>query len=580
MQQEGPLNYTITMHLSIRASFRIIILATILPIFVILLINEIDRYAYLKENTLKEHEEILDVLAEVQKGLTVEIERTLETLSMVPAVKQMNAQDVLEIFSSILTKDPNIFNINITDPNGKVLISARLQAGTDLSMRPHIQETLQTKAFAIGPYVRSVLDGTSIIGYAYPLLNHSGDIIGILAASLNLERYQEILSKITIPEHTTIYLIDREGICLFQFPREQQTEVIGRPIDPKIWNQLQFPLERGSFEITTDSLHQMWYGYQKIYAPTTQRPYITVMYSFPLNYLNSSTFATFIRETLLILLIILLSLGGSQGLYALLFGKKLQTTLGMIRSLEQGNFSAPVQPEHPFTEFGQIQYALYEMGQTIQNQIEELQKKEQYLQALIQEKSLLVREMHHRIKNNIQLVRSLLVLEDATDCEVFRESMISRLDSIGMIHQMLYQKEGGKEIDLYRYIQELLNLVTDLTTPDQQPKIILQGDPLMVSIDQAIPLGLIMNELVTNSLKHGKKDPKDLEIHLSIARIENNLRIEFADNGPGFIEPSAGTPKKGFGLQLIETLVSQLKGTILWEHEKRTKCLISVPLSS
>ncbi|MEJ5189384.1 MAG: cache domain-containing protein [Breznakiellaceae bacterium] len=568
------------MHLSIRASFRLIILVTILPVFVILLINEIDRYAYLKEDTLKEHEKILDVLAEVQKGLTVEIERTLATLSMVPAVKQMNSQDVLEIFSSILTKDPNIFNINITDTKGKVLISARLQGGTDLSMRPHIQETLQTKAFAIGPYVRSILDGTSIIGYAYPLLNHSGDIIGILAASLNLERYQEILSKITIPEHTTIYLIDREGVCLFLFPREQQAEAIGRPIDPKVWNQLQFPLERGSFEITTDSLHQMWYGYQKIYAPSTQRPYITVMYSFPMNYVTSATFATFIRETLLILLIILLSLGGAQGLYALLFGKKLKSTLGMIRSLEEGNFSGPVQPEHPFTEFGQIQYALYEMGQTIQNQIEELQKKEQHLHALIQEKSLLMREMHHRLKNNLQLIRSLLILEETTDCETFRESMVSRLDSIGMIHQMLYQKEGEKEIDLYRYIQELINLVSDLTTPDQQPKIILQGEPCMVSLDQAIPLGLILNELITNSLKYGKKDPKDLEIHLSIAKTENNLRIEFSDNGPGFIEPSAETPKKGFGLQLIETLASQLKGTLAWEHEKGTRCILTVPLSS
>ncbi|MCX7655409.1 MAG: cache domain-containing protein [Treponemataceae bacterium] len=569
------------MHLSIRSSFRLIIVATILPIFLILLINEVDRYAYLKENSLQEHEKILDVITEVQKSLTVEIERTLATLSMVPAIQHMNAQEVQAIFTSILQRDPHIFNISITDTKGKVVISARLQPGTDLSIRPHVQETLKTRAFAIGPYVRSILDGSSIIGYAYPLFNQEGNLIGAIAASLNLERYQEILARITIPKHTTVYLIDRDGICLFQFPRLQQEEVIGRPLDPKMREQLKFPLERGSFEITTASLRHMWYGYQKIYASSTQRPYITVMYGFPMNYISSSTFVTFLRETLLILLIIVLSFGGAQGLYTILFGNKLKATLGIIRSIEKGNFAFPVLSEHPLTEFGQIQHALYQMSQTIQRQIEELQKKEEHLQVLIREKSLLMKEMHHRIKNNLQLIRSLLVLEDTTDCETFRDSMVSRLESIGMIHQMLYQKEGEKDIDIYLYAQDLIQLLTDLIALHQKPEIIFQGESLAVSLEQAIPLGLILNELITNSLKYGEKDTEKLVLHLSISKIEKNLRIEFSDNGPGFTAPLEGdTATKGFGIQLIETLVSQLKGTILWEHEKGTKCIITVPLSS
>ncbi len=198
-------------------------------------------------------------------------------------------------------------------------------------------------------------------------------------------------------------------------------------------------------------------------------------------------------------------------------------------------------------------------------------KANKLLSAKNAENELLLKEIHHRVKNNLEVVSSLLLLQSAqVDDPKVKDAMQegqNRVQSIGIVHQKLYQGDNLAAIEMKDYFLNLSESILDTFGAEQQVEIECAMEKLEVDVDTAVPLGLIVNELLTNTLKYAFPDEKKGYVKIKLEkRDENILHLEVADNGIGKSDsiPTKGT---GFGGQLITLLTRQLNGT-MWEEVK------------
>lgn len=197
---------------------------------------------------------------------------------------------------------------------------------------------------------------------------------------------------------------------------------------------------------------------------------------------------------------------------------------------------------------------------TLKEQNAIIEKKEQ-------EKSLLLRELNHRVKNNLQMVSSLLSLQafelkDHPAAEALRISK-NRVEALMLIHQKLYNNNLHSEINLKEYIEELARgLIFNF---GKKIEMKLDIDQIVIPFEQAIPVGLIINELVTNALKYAYIHTDRLRIELSLTAMDHEIRLIVADNGPGLKELDC-TKIQSLGIKLVRSLIEQLNGHFTQEN--------------
>jgi two-component sensor histidine kinase len=180
---------------------------------------------------------------------------------------------------------------------------------------------------------------------------------------------------------------------------------------------------------------------------------------------------------------------------------------------------------------------------------------------------VLLKEVHHRVKNNMQIISSLLNLqidylnnEDAID--VLKESQ-NRVKSMAMIHEKLYLSEDLTQINFADYIQNLVsNLFYSYNIKESQIKPIIKIEDVNLNIETAIPCGLIINELISNCLKYAFPNQMKGEIIITLKSIEDKFELVISDNGIGLPEKININKIKTLGLLLVNSLTEQIDGKI------------------
>ncbi|MBD3414832.1 MAG: histidine kinase [Candidatus Aminicenantes bacterium] len=222
--------------------------------------------------------------------------------------------------------------------------------------------------------------------------------------------------------------------------------------------------------------------------------------------------------------------------------------------------------------------------QVRQHAEQDLRDREDKLESSLTEKEVLLKEIHHRVKNNMQVISSLLRLQasqikDQKLLDMFAESQ-ARIQSMSLIHENLYQSKDLNQIDFSKYIKNLTqNLVSSYGVQKEQIQLSIEVKKICLDIQQAIPCGLIINELVSNALKHafpGQKQGKIL-IHMHQDN-RDNCWLKIQDTGIGFPEKIDFRKTTSLGLQLVNGLISQIKGAIELERDKGTSWIIQFPL--
>jgi two-component sensor histidine kinase len=196
------------------------------------------------------------------------------------------------------------------------------------------------------------------------------------------------------------------------------------------------------------------------------------------------------------------------------------------------------------------------------------QRAEEEIKLSLREKEVLLKEIHHRVKNNLQIITSLLNLQSAQIKDpdafgMFRESQ-ARVRSMALIHEKLYQSKDLARIDFDSYVRDLLVYLfrSYAVNPDQiRPEI--QEHSMFLGIDTAIPCGLIISELVTNALKYAFPDGKRGSLRLGVGpEDDGHLTLEVSDTGAGFKPGFNWRESDSLGLQLVSTLTAQLHGLV------------------
>ncbi|MBR9846173.1 MAG: histidine kinase, partial [Algicola sp.] len=193
------------------------------------------------------------------------------------------------------------------------------------------------------------------------------------------------------------------------------------------------------------------------------------------------------------------------------------------------------------------------------------------------ENELLLKEIHHRVKNNLELVKSLISLQSADlEDSATKDAMIAsqnRVQSMGIIHQKLYQGDNLGSIDMKDYFVNLSDGILDTFNAEDKIKIECAMDQLELDVDTAVPIGLIVNELLTNALKYAFPENSHGKIEISLSKPNpETLTLKVVDNGIGKSSDvsSKGT---GFGSQLIKLLTLQLNGVMEEHHDNGTSIL-------
>ena len=209
----------------------------------------------------------------------------------------------------------------------------------------------------------------------------------------------------------------------------------------------------------------------------------------------------------------------------------------------------------------------------------EIEKRNAALRHLVDEKDWLVKEIHHRVKNNLQIVMSLLnsqsaFIENDAALTAIHDSQ-HRVQAMSLIHQKLYNTENVSSIDMSLYIQELVAYLSASFNTGQRIRFDLDIDSLEMDVSQAVPLGLILNESITNSIKYAFPDQKNGVVSISLSHIDNNCLLIISDNGIGMPPVIHNKKQASLGMSLMIGLSEDLNGDFSIKNVNGTTIQIS-----
>lgn len=209
----------------------------------------------------------------------------------------------------------------------------------------------------------------------------------------------------------------------------------------------------------------------------------------------------------------------------------------------------------------------------ITHDITERKKAEYTLKQTLQEKEILLRELHHRVKNNLLTLYSLIDLQQARlsgkeNINEILDVAKQRIHTMGKVHQMLYQTGTLLELDFSEYIRSMVSEVAKIFRPaEKKIDVSLKLEPVTLTIDESIPCGLILNELLMNAYQHAFVDRRAGHISVSFSKKADVHELQVSDDGIGIREDLLWGEIKTLGLRLVNLLTEQLKGKISYNDE-------------
>jgi len=186
------------------------------------------------------------------------------------------------------------------------------------------------------------------------------------------------------------------------------------------------------------------------------------------------------------------------------------------------------------------------------------------LNTALADKDVLIKEVHHRVKNNLQIISSILNMQSRQLVDKEAQKAVnegkSRIRTMSLIHEKLYKNDKLSRVNMSEYIDELSSYLFSSYKTSSQIEKRIKADGVILDIDTAIPIGLILNELITNSLKYAFEGKEHGAIDIELKKNESQYELSFSDNGKGL--PKEFEQVKSMGMRLIKALIDQLGGQL------------------
>jgi two-component sensor histidine kinase len=553
-------------HPSIRFALVLVVFLAMAPALGIIILSGIEYSAALSDRARADSSRQVEAFAQIQERITEATRQVLATLTALPGFRSGQYDHVSAILRSVHARSPDYLNFTAVDTHGTVVASSMLPLGINLADRFHYRDALDRNSFAAGKYLINMIDATPAIAYAHPFEGADGSAIGALAVIIKLDRYDALFEDMELPQDSILGLLDADGRRLYFYPAKESNPV-GSPIKQSMWNAISSGGDSGTFIEKGSDQVERYYSYRKLRLEPSLQPYMYIVYGAPVESTDGRSRMVMARNVLLMLAVMVFGLSSAGLLSRTLFGKRLDRILSTAAGLREGNLAARTGIGGDYSDLGQIATAIDQMASTIEHRDHERMEHSKALAASLEEKEVLLREVHHRVKNNLQLIQSLLVLqsESPDDIQAFEERMSSRLRAMSMVHQMLYESENLHAVNLGEYARRLVELMGSSFQGSAAVDVVMDFGGVPSDIDTAIPFGLMLNELVTNAWKHAFAGGRGGSLRVSLALHDGSVMLEVGDDGPGLPPGFSISEASSLGLRLAQALSSQLGGTLTFE---------------
>ncbi|TGL40846.1 PAS domain S-box protein [Leptospira perdikensis] len=255
--------------------------------------------------------------------------------------------------------------------------------------------------------------------------------------------------------------------------------------------------------------------------------------------------------------------------------RRAMGALGQIRGLRANGEEFPIE-----ASISQISVKEEKLFTVILRDVSVRNHSESKIQKLLHEKENILKEIHHRVKNNMSSIFTLLTLQARSQSESSVQTILyeaaGRVKSMIVLYDKLYHSETDNTVSLQDYFPAIFNEIVCIFPKNVEVKMNILEEPIELSAKLLSSLGIILNELITNSMKHAFNEISNAEIGLNIFRKEKKLYLEYSDNGVGVPETVSFEHSPGFGLQLIGMLVDQIEGKISIVRQPTPKFLLEL----
>lgn len=256
----------------------------------------------------------------------------------------------------------------------------------------------------------------------------------------------------------------------------------------------------------------------------------------------------------------------------------------VLIAFELNWFTSVLDPSINFTEQRQLNFIILVFCSLLFSMVVAITYQVQHkaMEMALKEQKVLLAEVNHRVKNNLAVIISLLNLQsDSVKEEKVLDALHeirNRVMSMALVHNKMYQNKDKNSILLDLYIRELVDEISTSINIQKEMRVQLDLANISINLSQAIPLGLILNELITNSMKHAFGDTAEPQISVSLKVLkDNNVELIYRDNGAGILTESLER-NRGLGLELIRSLSEQLDGAPSFHNDKGLVFILTFPI--
>ena len=567
---------------SIRAALVLVVLLALVPALAIIIWTGLEHGTMMAERTRAEAERQVEAFANLQERISETARQTLTTLAALPEFVNGDFRSMDGILKAVHANNQEYLNFTAVDLDCKVTASSRLERGFDLSGRLHLKEAIEGKRFAAGEYIIAAVDAEPSFPFAYPILDADGAVSGAVAATYKLASYAALFERFKLPPESTLGLVDRNGTRIFFYP-PKETNPLGGKIKESIWEGIRSVADAGVLTDKGPDGIERFYAFRAIGPGRGPEPYLYVVYAAPTSIARDANRAILIRNLLLMAFVAAIGLLTAASVSGFLFGQRLDSIIQTTARISEGMRGIRTGLADDSSDLGQIAKALDSMAETIERRDAERDEYARKLAASLAGKDILLKEIHHRVKNNLQLILSLIRLQSDTgqDPRGFSGTMENRILSMALVHEMLYETENDGGVELGSYAERILDLIGRSNEGTAGADARVEADPISVNLVKAVPFGLLVNELATNAFKHALKPGKRGSLLVSLKRSNGTAVLEVLDDGPG-LPPGfdlSAAHGLGLGLHLAEALATQLGGILQCDSPGGARFRVEFPVS-
>lgn len=431
---------------------------------------------------------------------------------------------------------------------------ARLRAGEDFVVT-NVVERLTTTGRTIVAVVALREEGTRTFA-------------GALAVGINLQTFQTAVNRLDLPAGGVAYLVDGRGRILIEPPAIAR-DAADAAAYQSLFRQL---LAMPGTEITARGPD----GIQRDYflanlAGEDVHVVVGVPSLRPFAWLQRDLVIGIFAPTLMLALAVVAIWIASD----YLVNRHVRTLAAAARAYSLGELDLQL-------DFSAAPEEFQELAQTLARMAKRIQRREDELRASLAQKELLLREVHHRVKNNLQIVTSLLNLRaQRLHSPVARDAVRQaqmRISALALVHRNLYQTEEIQVIELQEFVTELCGLIEEIhDTGEASVQLSVSAEPMQLLTDQATPLALLLTEAVSNAFKHAFPEGKSGTIEVQLRREGDRARLIVSDDGVGL--PGGDEAAGGMGVTLMRMLAKQLGGSLTLVEGAGTRLEVEFPLT-